>query len=419
MKSITFSIVVIVLLIGYPVESLSQSKGNFNISNSGNHPSLANDPNGGIYVVWDNIFDAIHAKHLDPSGTIEDSIAFSYTDASIVPRLAVNSEYSIFVWDDRISNIVTYFKSYISGNIIHDHSADTTYIMFNNNPVTNAYRGSPDVKFLNDSTFLVAWAGNDNTYGTVSEIFGQIVSVSGTKINDNFIITDHTNNNTNNYLPRIVSESNEKLFFVIWRDNSSGRANFYGRKFDFMGTPQGSSFLISDDTAITNLFYYSVALDTSGNFVVAWIADKGRKSQIEWRWYQGNGTPLTGVEILTPLDTLFSSANAIDISIDENNRIIMEWEQQTSTRFISKIYGQRYLSDRSPFGIAFKVSTNDLINSFEIYPNVTLRNGTIFTVWQADTSGIMGRIVDFDSISLSVGNKKPISNPPETYSLYR
>ena len=94
MKPIAFSTVVIVLLVGYPVELLSQSKGNFNISNSGNHPSLANDLNGGIYVVWDNVFDAIHSKHLDPFGIIsEDSITFPYTDASIFPRLAVNSEY--------------------------------------------------------------------------------------------------------------------------------------------------------------------------------------------------------------------------------------------------------------------------------------------------------------------------------------
>jgi hypothetical protein len=420
--SLAFPAIIVVILISYPVESLGQVKNDFIISDSGGHPSIAYDLKNGIYVSWDNLNDAIHLVHLDSLGIqLEYPESFENTYASFFPRVAVGRALSVIVWKDRLSNYINFFKTYIIGSILAGDSAvvvDT--LMFNNHPVDDAIRSDPDVSFINDTLFVVVWDGNgDSTRSPQSGVYGQIVSTFGNKIGDNFLITDHIKNATNSSRPRIICKQGNNFFIVIWEDNSSGHPSLYGRTFDFTGVPLDSSFLISDDNTITNLFYYSVALDTSGNFVTAWIADKGNKSQIEWRWYQSNGIPLMGVEALTSLDTLFNSGNSIDISIDEQNRIVVEWEQNTSIKFVSKIYGKCYLSDKTPFGNAFKVSTNNLPNSYEIYPNVTLRNGRIFTVWQTDTSGIMGRIMDFDSISLVVRNEQPIINPARTYSLYQ
>jgi len=418
MSSLPFSAILIALVLGYPAMSFGQSKGDFVIADSGGGPSLAYDLNGGIYVVWHNLNDAIHLKHLGPFGnTFNDSISFPNTGACLFPSVAVCSKYSVVAWDDRISNFIDYGYSDVYGSVIQHGSADTGYILLN--PGGTGYVGGQVVSCLTDSTFLAAWVGNDPTHATVSAVFGQIVSVSGAKIGGNFIITDYINDSTSNALPRIIAEKNDKNFFVIWLENSPGHFNFYGRKFDFTGDPQDSSFLISDDTAITNLYYYSVALDTSGNFVVAWIADKRSKSQMQWRWYQGSGSPLTGVENLTPPDTLFSAYNSVDISIDEKNRIVLEWEQNNSTKSEFKIYAQRYLSNKGPLGNPFKVSANNAANDLEFYPNVMLKSGKLFSVWQKDTSGIMGSVVDYDSISLSVRNEKPANNPTESYSLHQ
>ncbi|MHB1688383.1 MAG: T9SS type A sorting domain-containing protein [Ignavibacteriaceae bacterium] len=145
---------------------------------------------------------------------------------------------------------------------------------------------------------------------------------------------------------------------------------------------------------MTYMYYYSVAKDTAGNFVVVWIADKGNKSQMEWRWYNNNCTPSTNVEQLTSLDTIFSSSNSVDVSIDEKGRTVIVWEQNTLKSY--KTFGQRFYPDRSKLGTAFEVS-KDSSTDLQIYPNVIVRNNKIYTVWQEN--GIKGNILDFNNVT--------------------
>ncbi len=236
-------------------------------------------------VAWNLLFDAIHLVHVDSLGNVsKDSVSFTQTDASVAPQIAVNPPYTVVVWDDGISNYIRFFRTYIEGCIVQANPPDTelyTYEMFNDNPMTDAIRGNPNIAFINDTTLAVVWDGNAQGFATQSIVTGQIVSVSGNKIGDNFLVTDHILNGVNSGVPRVIFAPANNFFTVVWEDNSAGVEDLYGRKFDLTGTLIGASFLISDDTAMTNLFYYSAAKDTGGNSVVVWIATKGKKSQIE------------------------------------------------------------------------------------------------------------------------------------------
>ena len=355
-------IMLFLIVLGHHSASFSQTSTDLLISTSGAHPSLAYDLHGGIKVVWDNLADAVHMKHLDSLGRqLEDSCIFLNTYASLSPQIEVGEKYQIVVWEDRLSNDINWFKTYIMGDIFNNDSISTagTYLMFNNNPITDAIRSDARAGFLNDTTIVVLWDGNGDSTIIQSGVYGQISSTSGNEIGDNFLITDHISEKTNSDRPRFVYSQGKNFFIVIWIDNSSGVNKIYGRKFDLNYKPQGSSFLISDDSAMTNMFYYSAAQDTSGNFVAVWIADKGKQSQIEWRWYDNNGVPTTGVEQLTPLDTLFDSGNSIDVSVDERERVVLVWEQKTSVKFDSKIYARCFSSTKTPISASFKVSTNN------------------------------------------------------------
>lgn len=407
-------------LTSFPKLSAQVGK-DFVISNSGSRPSISSDVKGHAYVSWANLGDAIHEVNIDSLGTVIDSMGFVGTSASLSPRMAITQRYLATVWEDRIANNLTFFVTYIKGNIRQLNSSDSgIYLMFNDDVPADWIRGSPDVGFLSDTTIVVAWSGNGSyTPSPRFGIYAQIASVSGLKAGNNFLVTDHIGSSIDNANPRIVSRKGNNFFFVIWRDNSTGQYDFYGRKFDLDGIPQGSSFLISDDTTITNLFYYAVSQDTSGNFVIAWIADKGEKSQMEWRWYDKNGLALTPVRQLTPLDTLFGAGNSIDVSIDEKNRIVMVWEQNTTVNSESKIYGQRYLPGEKQLGTSFKVSLEANDSSYEIYPTVVSRGGKIFTVWQTDTGGVEESILYFDSIATSIHGIGNIPNSAKPFSLYQ
>lgn len=266
LHSVSFGAIIALGITGYPSGLLAQNTEDFIISDSGRRPSVAYDLKNGIYVSWDNLDDAIHLKHLDFLGNVlGDCTTFPKTSGSMFPRVAVNPKYIVVVWDDMGSRIFDY--TYISGSIIHNNSTDTNIHVMLNNSGGDYIRGSPDIAFLNDTTLIAAWCGNgDSTPVVRSGIYGRIVSTSGNKMSDEFLITDHIRDTTDNYLPRIVSRGDNSFFIVVWVDNSSGHFNLYGRKFGLSGLPQGSSFLISDDSAVTDLYYYGVAKDTSGNF---------------------------------------------------------------------------------------------------------------------------------------------------------
>ncbi len=161
------------------------------------------------------------------------------------------------------------------------------------------------------------------------------------------------------------------------------------------------------------MYYYSVSKDNYGNFVVVWFADKGNKSQMEWRWYNSKGSPSTNVEQLTSLDSVFSSGSTVYVSINRKGKIIIEWEQVTSSGI--KIFGQRYLANRSKLGKPFRVSTSNASGN-EIYANVVLRNDTIFSVWQEGKS-IKGNILDFNNITSISSNLS--ANKITTYTLFQ
>jgi hypothetical protein len=406
--------IIIILLIG-STSLYSQIANDFIIADSGSVPSIKSDLNDGIYIAWQNLNDAVYQKHIDFEGnTIGNTIKYSGTYASIDPRISVNNKSdNIIVWEDEVSTSASIFNTYIQGNINLVNELDTNNYEFDNGN-GDFIRARPDIGFLYDTSFVVVWSGNGDSTIYNSGIYGQIVSTSLNRIGDNFLITDHYKNNTNNLYPRIISLGQKKYFMVTWEDNSSGRYNLYGRKFNLNGTPLGSSFLISDDTAMTYMYYYSVAKDTAGNFVVVWFADKGKKSQMEWRWYNSGGSPSTNVEQITPLDSVFSSGSTIDVSIEKDGKFIIEWEQFDSNQI--KIFGQRFLADKNKLGTPFRVAANNTASN-EIYANVVLSSDTIFSVWQ-EGNGIEGNIFDFNNITAV--NKNDLSaNQITSYSLFQ
>jgi len=403
-------------------DSEAQQVRDFLVSDSGRTPSVAGDLQGGFYVTWSNLNDAVHFAHFNPIGLRLATLdTFEGTNASFTPRLSAMGQYVAVVWTDEISDVISFFKSYIIVGIVPVGAANSViYLMANSDPGANYSRGSPDIAFLNDTLMIAVWCGNgDSTPVVNTGIYGQLLTVSGGRIEDNFFVTDHFGNSIYNYSPRIISRPGTGNFTVVWEDNSSGWYELYGRKFDLTGTPLGSSFSISSDSSITYSFHYTIAQDTSGSFMLVWIANKGDKSQMEWRWYNKNAVAITSVQALTPLDTLFNSGSSISCSCDEENRAVIVWEQNTSQKYVSKIYGQRITADRTPLGSPFKISENSQSNETEIFPDVVITGGRIFTVWQTDTSGIEANILDFDSIATQVHSGDSQCNSSYSYRLYQ
>jgi hypothetical protein len=380
----------------------AQEKNDFYISNSGSRPSLAIDSQGRVYVTWQNWGDAIYLKQYNQSGNqISDSLKFPYTNASETPRLAIDNENVGIVWNDRLSTIQDFYKTFITGDIFKSGStSDSVDFIFVDDIYANYYRQNPDITFLTDTIVVVVWNGNGDSTVSQQGIYAQISTANGDGLGKNILINAHIGSQINSYGPRVFHHKGDNYFVVSWVDNSLGHNALYARKFDTSRVALGPSILVSNDSSMIDMFYYSAAQDENGNIVFLWIADKGKKSQMEWRWYSDSLFSLTNVEQLTPLDTLFDSGNSIDISVDQDGKSIAVWEQRTSTKNRYVIVGQRYGSDKEPIGNNFIISLDDTTSS-ELYPKVKICSENLCFIWQTGSSGIKGRFGTFDSVTLA------------------
>lgn len=304
-------------------------------------------------------------------------------------------------------------NSSIRGAVLQDGNAVGNGITFDS---SYGYVSDPDVAYLSDTSLVVVWDGNGLPTGSQSGIYGQITSTSGKPSGADFLVTDHCEAGTQNYLPRVLCRPQDNFFTAIWEDNSSGQYDLYGRKFAMNGSPLGPSFLISDDTTITGIGSYSVAQDTSGAFVVTWMADKEGGAQPEMRWFDNQDNPTTPVVRIYPLSSSFDPEDGVDVSIDRQGRFVVVWTESSQWDSGTQIYGQRFNSAKRELGTKFKVSADTVNSSHEVFPQVVLRGGNILVVWQEGAGGIDGRVLSFDGIPAGT---LPQSNLPVAFVLFQ
>jgi hypothetical protein len=360
-----------------------QIRSDFVLADNGLHPCIEVDREGHLHATWDT-FEGVYYKLFDSLGN--PLIIFrKIPNSDMLPRLTVITEYAVIVWFNRTVHELSYIVGQvfsINGELVSDP------IEFNNKGRT------PDVCFLNDSTFIVAWIDNFS-----QGVFGQISTRSSQFIGERLVLSDHEipYRYFNYGNPRVLSNIANGNFIVIWRDDHLGSNKIFGRLFYSDGSPQDSSFLISDDPELTDIFYMSVAMGPNGDFVVVWEGSKANLKQVQWRWFQTDGTAIGPSEpIVSEVDTIIWSP-CVDIAIDQDGRCVVVWEHEKNG--YRKIYAQRFLPDRTLLGSSFRVSTET--DTFDqIFPSVAFCQGKIYTAWQQTSKGpdykMWANIIDFD-----------------------
>ncbi len=123
----------------------------------------------------------------------------------------------------------------------------------------------PDVAYGSSTQeYLVVWddwrSGNDN-------IYGQRTTLTGTLKGNNFSISTAANNQT---APSVAYGSAPNQYLAVWQDRRNGTAEqVYGQRVSITGTLVGSNFIISATTSAQE--YPDVTYNaTTGEYLVAW-----------------------------------------------------------------------------------------------------------------------------------------------------
>jgi len=167
-------------------------------------------------------------------------------------------------------------------------------------------------------------------------------------------------------------------YVVCWMDGASGTDDVKAQRYDSSGVAQGA--VINVATGANNQQDPAIAMDASGNFVVAWEHNTGGLDDTKAQRFNSSGVAQGGV-----IDVAGGASDQDDIGIgaDSSGNFVICWEDDASGT--DDIKAQRYDSSGVAQGGVIDVASGAVVQE-----NVVVAmdaTGRFVAVWQAFEGG--------------------------------
>jgi hypothetical protein len=184
-------------------------------------------------------------------------------------------------------------------------------------------------------------------------------------------------------------------FFVAWQDGPGYGKKIFVQKFNAAGTRQGSAITVNTQAGAVYVHDAAVAADGSGNFIVAWIEDRDAKTTVYVQRFNAAGSALG--TFFTADGYLQSDGQSHpSVAMDGSGNFVVAWQDAGSGD--NDIRAQLFNKSGEPLGQAIRVN-DDLGAKSQSYPAVAANvNGKGMVVWTDDRNGqadIYGRYFDW------------------------
>jgi hypothetical protein len=245
---------------------------------------------------------------------------------------------------------------------------------FRVNTYTTLTQSYPSVARDSSGNFVVVWE-SANQDGSYVGIFAQRYASTGAPLGAEFRVNDYT---TLNQFRASVAVDAAGNFVVVWTSEGQDGSGLgiFGRRYAATGTPLGGEFRVNTYTT-SNQGFPSVASDSAGNFVVAWV---GYFNGIFAQRYASTGAPLGGEFRVNTYSTGIGQVSP-SVASDSAGSFVVVWQRLLPLEgFSSKIFAQRYANNGAPLGGEFQITGSGLP---EGYPSVASDSAGNFVVaWE-------------------------------------
>ena len=154
-----------------------------------------------------------------------------------------------------------------------------------------------------------------------------------------------------------VAMDDDGCFVVVWRSHvADGRGGgVFACLFDAEGTAPGDEFKVNLSDVDVDTWTPAVAMAPSGDFVVAWVADRGGNCDVVARLFDAEGTPLTDeLPVATSADIAESAPR---IAMNATGAFVIVWtnwygDAQTGRSYVA---ARTYAADGTPLTEPFEV----------------------------------------------------------------
>ena len=202
-------------------------------------------------------------------------------------------------------------------------------------------------------------------------------------------------------------------FLVAWQQDDGDGDGISGRLFDAAGVAQAQQFQINTYSTAQQSSP-SVARNAAGDFVVAWQSDQdGDGFGIYAQRYDEGGAPL-GSEFRVNTYTTDSQTSP-SVAMNEDGGFVIVWQSANQDGSGYGVFGQRYDPSGAPEGPEFQVSTYTT-NDQKMARVAAFPSGGFVVVWAGFghsglTIGVFGRRYDSSGVAQGRSSWSPLWAP--------
>ncbi len=234
-----------------------------------------------------------------------------------------------------------------------------------------AFEEQPDVA-VPASGFVIVWQSNANDDGDIS---AQRYDDDGDEAGSAFTVNTTTGDKQKD--PRAAGASG---FVVVWESEGDNDDDVRGRRYDSAGAAQGNDFRVNSTTA-NDQEEPSVAMASSGDFVVVWESSDGQDGSQEGifgqRFSSAGATQGGEFQVNT---TTTGNQNSPAVGRRSTGEFFVAWESDDASN--TGVFAQRFTAAGVKAGDELPVNTTTSDDQEE--PDVAAADNGYVVVWESE-----------------------------------
>ncbi len=244
--------------------------------------------------------------------------------------------------------------------------------------------------------FVVTWNDETGADGDGYGVRGRMFDVTGAPLGAEFAV--NASGTGNQGYGRVGSNANGD-FVVTWTDGASLPGAGYeviARRFNSSGAPQGGNIAVNTYTTGVQTLS-SVALDSSGNFVIVWhsVGQDGSNRGIFGQLFDSAGAKVGSEFQVNQYTTGYQQF--AHVARRPSGEFLVVWQSQQDAQG-GAVMARRYAANGTPSGGEFQVNTTELGAQYDPDPAYT-GDGSAIVVWTSylqdgSGAGVYGQRLD-------------------------
>ncbi|MBL8814266.1 MAG: cadherin domain-containing protein, partial [Planctomycetaceae bacterium] len=346
-----------------------------------NGRNIAVDASGNYVVIWDsNLQDGalhgVYGQRFNSSGTALGS------EFLINQTTAGNQQFSsIAMADDGTFVVVWQSDQTAQGDIYARRFAANGTALSNEfrvNTTTSNTQQQANIAMDSAGNFVVVWESRSGNY----DIKGQRYSSNGTALGTEFTVNTTT---TNDQTGASVSMNSAGQFVVVWESKTGdgSASGIFAQRYNANGTTAGGQFQVNQ-TATNDQLDPEVAVDELGGFVISWESKQSDVGDVYVRRFDNTGAAITG-EIRVNTTTTDQQGMA-SVAVDSDGNFVVAWNSNLQDGNGEGVFARQF----SAGGIAItgEFQVNQTTSGSQSFSNVAFTpNGDFLLTWEGAGTG--------------------------------